>query len=139
VYQMPRPVVYRCVGRLVDAGLVEPVAIEPGEGGPQRTVMRVTPAGRGVLRSWLRRPVGHVRDLRTALLAKLVLLDRSGSDPAPLLGAQRTQLVPIVAALASQTEQARDFDKTVIAWRYHIARAALDFLDDIDQRRATTS
>lgn len=132
VYQIPRPVVYRCIGRLVEAGLVEPVGVEQGAGGPQRTVMRATTQGRRVLRSWLRRPVRHVRDLRTTLLSKLVLLDRTGADRRPLLGAQRKVLVPIVDALASQYAQAEDFDQTLVAWRYHGAEAALRFLDDLD-------
>jgi PadR family transcriptional regulator AphA len=133
VYEIPRPVVYRSISRLVDAGLVEPRGVEHGSGGPQRTVVGVTARGRRELRSWLRQPVGHVRDLRTELLAKLALLERLGSDPGPLLAAQRRVLTPIVDALTEQKGQARNFDRTIIAWRYQVAQAAIRFLDDVDR------
>jgi PadR family transcriptional regulator AphA len=133
VYEIPRPVVYRSISRLMEAGLVEPQGVEHGSGGPQRTVVGVTPRGRRELRTWLRQPVGHVRDLRTELLAKLALLERLGSDPGPLLAAQRQVLTPIVDALTAQQEEARHFDRTIVAWRYQVARAALRFLDDVDR------
>jgi PadR family transcriptional regulator AphA len=131
VYEIPRPVVYRAMGRLVDTGLVEPVRVEHGAGGPQRTVVRITPRGRRALRRWLKEPVGHIRDLRTELLAKLALLARASSDPGPLLAAQRRILEPIVTALGEQKASARDFDKTILAWRYQVAQAAIRFLDDL--------
>jgi PadR family transcriptional regulator AphA len=133
VYEIPRPVVYRSISRLIEAGLVEPRGVEHGVGGPQRTVVGITPRGRRELRSWLRRPVGHVRDLRTELLAKLALLERLGSDPGPLLAAQRQVLTHIVDALREQQEEARNFERTIIAWRYQVAQAAIRFLDDVDQ------
>ena len=137
VYVIPRPVVYRSIGRLAEAGLVQPQGVERGQGGPQRTVFRITPRGRRVLRSWLSRPVEHVRDLRTEFLAKLALLERLGSDPGPLLAAQRRVLTPIVDALTEQKLQARNFDRTIIAWRYQVAQAAIRFLDDVDRPDST--
>ena len=47
-----------------------------------------TPRGRQALRRWLARPTEHVRDLRSELLIKLLLLERSGTDETPLLRAQ---------------------------------------------------
>jgi PadR family transcriptional regulator AphA len=132
VYEIPRPVVYRSIGRLVEAGLVQPRGVERGQGGPQRTVLRVTPRGRRVLRVWLGRPVEHVRDLRTEFLAKLALLERIDGDPGPLLAAQRRVLEPIVDALADQQQTVRNFDRTILAWRYQAAQAAIRFLDDLD-------
>jgi PadR family transcriptional regulator AphA len=133
VFEIPRPVVYRAIGRLVEAGLVEPQRVEQGEGGPPRTVVRITSRGRRVLRRWLDQPVRHVRDLRTELLAKLALIERAGGDRRSLLGAQRRVLEPIVAALAEQRHAAHDFDKTILAWRYQVAQAAIRFLDDLEQ------
>ena len=133
VYVIPRPVVYRSIGRLAEAGLVQPQGVERGQGGPQRTVFRITPRGRRVLRSWLSRPVEHVRDLRTEFLAKLALLERMDADPGPLLVAQRRVLEPIVAALAEQQRTVRGFDRTVLAWRYQAAQAAIRFLDDLHE------
>ncbi len=132
VYEMPRPVVYRAMSRLMDAGLVQPQRVEPGQGGPQRTVVRVTARGRRVLQRWLNEPVEHIRDLRTELLAKLALMARAGSDPGRLLVAQRQVLQPIVAALAEQKQSAQDFERTILAWRYQVAQAAIRFLDELE-------
>jgi PadR family transcriptional regulator AphA len=132
VYEIPRPVVYRALGRLMDAGLVQPQRVEHGAGGPQRTVVRVTARGRRALRQWLNEPVSHIRDLRTELLAKLALLARAGSDPGPLLAAQRRALEPIVAALAQQRQSAAGFETIILLWRYEVAQAAVRFLDDLE-------
>lgn len=128
VYEVPRPLVYRAVDRLVEAGLARPLRVEAGEHGPPRTVVMATPRGRRATRAWLSTPAEHVRDIRTELLAKLAFLDRLGKDPRPLLEAQRQVLEPIVAALAQLSEQADGFDKTVTLWRYETAVAALRFV-----------
>src|SRR5690349_15813936 len=80
IWHIPRPVVYRSLGRLLEAGLITPAAVESGRG-PQRTVYTVTAPGRQAAARWLDTPVEHVRDVRTQLLLKLALLDRAGRDP----------------------------------------------------------
>ena len=45
IWHIPRPVVYRSLGRLLDAGLITPTAIESGRG-PQRTIYTATAQGR---------------------------------------------------------------------------------------------
>ena len=47
IWRIPRPVVYRAIGRLLDAGLITPESVEPGLG-PQRTIYTVTARGRFV-------------------------------------------------------------------------------------------
>ncbi len=128
VYEVPRPLVYRAVDKLVEAGLANPVRVEAGDHGPPRTVVTATTSGRRAARTWLGVPAEHVRDIRTELLVKLALLERSGKDPKPLLKAQRRVLEPIVAALAQLSEEAQGFDKTVTRWRYETALAALRFV-----------
>ena len=44
VWQIPKAVVYRAIGRLLDAELIVPEVTEPGLG-PQRTVYAATPGG----------------------------------------------------------------------------------------------
>ncbi len=73
---IPRPVIYRAIGRLEQAGLVTPQAVEAGRG-PQRTIYSATAAGRKAAANWLDTPVEHVRDVRSQLLIKLALLDRA--------------------------------------------------------------
>ena len=130
VWQIPKAVVYRAIGRLLEAGLIAPGGTEPGLG-PQRTVYTATDAGRDAAGRWLHAPVEHVRQIRSELLLKLALLDRAGEDPAALIQAQRAVLEPIVAAIETRRAHSAGFDATLLAWRRANAVAALDFLDAI--------
>jgi DNA-binding PadR family transcriptional regulator len=130
VWQVQKAVVYRAIGRLLDAELIAPEVTEPGLG-PQRTVYAATPRGHEAARQWLRTPVEHVREIRSQLLLKLALLDRRGQDPSDLLRAQRAVLEPIAAAIEASQAQSTGFDATLLAWRRANAVATLDFLDRI--------
>lgn len=135
VWHLPRPMVYRALGRLEPAGLVTPSSVE-SESGPQRTVYTLTPAGRRAVDDWLRRPVEHVREFRSVLLVKLALLDRRGVDPGVLLRAQREMLEPIVDALARERDGGEGFGAVLAAWRHANAEAALGFVVELlDGRR----
>ena len=135
VWQIPKAVVYRAIGRLLDADLIAPEGTEPGQG-PQRTVYTATQAGLAAAARWLRTPVEHVRDIRSHLLIKLALLDRTGDDPAGLLDAQRAVLEPIAAAIEARHAASDGFDATLLAWRRATAVAALDFIDRIRPARS---
>ncbi|HET9692274.1 MAG TPA: PadR family transcriptional regulator [Acidimicrobiales bacterium] len=128
-YQVARSAVYRAIDRLVDDGLVHPVGEEPGARAPARTIVAPTAAGRAADAAWIEAPVAHVRDVRTAVLVKLALLDRRGADPATLVAAQRDALGPLVERLAARAEAASGFERTLALWRVTSARAALAFLD----------
>jgi DNA-binding PadR family transcriptional regulator len=132
IWQIPKAIIYRAIGRLLEAGLVVPEGTRPGMG-PQRTVYAATPNGREAAQRWLRTPVAHVRDIRSHLLLKLALLDRAGDDPAGLLRGQRAVLEPIAEAIEAQRAQSGGFDATLLAWRRATATAALDFLDTITE------
>jgi DNA-binding PadR family transcriptional regulator len=130
VWQIPKAVVYRAIGRLLAAGLIVPEGTEPGLG-PQRTVYAATDDGLAAARRWLHEPVEHVREIRSALLLKLALLDRAGEGPADLLAAQRSVLEPLVGAIESRRAGSQGFDATLLAWRRATAVAALEFIDII--------
>ena len=132
VWQVPKAIVYRAIGRLLDAGLVVPESTEQGLG-PQRTIYAATPPGSEAARRWLHTPVEHVRDIRSHLLLKLALLDRIGGDPADLLRGQRAVLEPIAEAIEDQRAGSGGFDATLLAWRRATAVAALGFLDTITE------
>jgi len=138
IWRIPRPVVYRAIGRLLDAGLVIPVSVEPGLG-PQKTIYTVTPQGGEAARGWLDTPVEHVRDIRSHLLIKLALLYRAGSDPADLLRRQRAALDPIAQAIEAKQADLDGFDAILLAWRRATAVAALAFIDDITARQASSA
>jgi DNA-binding PadR family transcriptional regulator len=130
IWQIPRPVVYRSISRLLDAGLLTQDAVESGRG-PRRTVYAVTPQGRRLAAEWLDTPVGHVRDVRSHLLLKLALLDRAGKDPSDLLRRQRAALEPIAQAIQAERPGRDGFDATLLAWRRATTAATLSFLDDV--------
>ena len=123
-----RPLVYRALDRLVEAGLAVPKQTEPGDSGPQRVIHRVTPGGRRLLRRWLDEPVRHVREIRIEFQLKLVLLDRSGLTPLPLIAAQQEVLAPTLAALDSLVEDTPDH---VELWRQYNAQAAAAYLEHL--------
>jgi DNA-binding PadR family transcriptional regulator len=132
IWHIPRPIIYRSIGRLVEASLLTPDAVESGRG-PQRTVYTATPLGRHAVESWLDTPVEHVRDVRSHLLVKLALLDRLGQDPSSLLRRQKATLTPIAHAITAQRPERQGFDATLLAWRRATASATLTFLDDITE------
>lgn len=127
VLTVRRPLVYRALGRLVDARFAEPHHTEPGLAGPNRTVHRLTRRGRTAVRSWLQRPVDHVRDLRIEFLVKLRLLQRAGRDATELVAAQRDALADTLDRLALVDEDSDEVD----LWRHHNAVAVSAFLDQI--------
>jgi DNA-binding PadR family transcriptional regulator len=130
VWQVPRPVVYRALGRLAAADLISAEGIEPGQG-PQRTIYAATRAGRDAAAAWLQTPVQHVRDVRSQLLMKLALLHRAGTDPADLLRRQQAMLAPIAQAIRDSPGEPEGFEATLLAWRRANAEAAISFLADI--------
>jgi PadR family transcriptional regulator AphA len=133
VWRIPRAVVYRELGRLTEADLVEEVGVETGGPGPDRTVVRITSAGRTLLRRWLHQPVQRPRDARSALLLKLAMLYRSGGDPSPLIAAQQKVFAERVETLRAEANVADqgDFERTLALWRLSSTQAVLDFLDQI--------
>ena len=91
-WRLGRPLVYRALDRLEEAGYIERRRTEPGDAAPPRTVYGATRKGRAALKRWLHEPVQRLRDVRSALLLKLVLIDRLGLDRAPLVEAQQGSL-----------------------------------------------
>ena len=136
VWRVPKPVVYRALQRLEQLALIEPAGQEPTSLGPVRSLVAITPAGRAAAAAWLARPVAHARDVRSELLVKLALLDRAGEPAAPLLDAQRRQLLPIAAALGDRLAEATGFERTLALWRYETVHATLRFLDAAIPARA---
>jgi DNA-binding PadR family transcriptional regulator len=123
VWSASRPLTYRAIDQLAADGLIEPIRTEPGHG-PQRTVHEVTAAGRAELQAWLQRPVPRFRDVRAVLLAKLLLLERSGRSTRRLLAAQRKVFAPLLAEARAQPPS-----DAVARWRRAQAEAIADFLD----------
>lgn len=127
VWTVPRPLVYRALGRLEAQGLVAAKGEEPGDPGPPRTVYKSTAKGRKAVAHWLETPVTHLREVRSAFLAKMILMQRSGSDPRPLVTAQREAFAPVFDGLQVQFEEERG--DVVAAWRYESSQAVARLLE----------
>jgi DNA-binding PadR family transcriptional regulator len=134
VWRVPKPVIYRALQRLEQLGLVRTAEQQATSQGPVRSLIDATPAGRQAADAWLSRPVSHNRDVRSELLVKLALLDRAGTDPQPLLVAQREHLAPLADALRTRLDEAAGFDRTLVLWRYETVSATIRFLDSLRAR-----
>jgi DNA-binding PadR family transcriptional regulator len=131
VWSTSGPLVYRAISSLQDAGLLLVVGTAGGQG-PNRVLLEATPAGREAVGAWLLEPVEHVRDVRTALLVKVLLLGRRGTDAVPLIRDQRDRLRPVATALVEQAATASGADRPVAVGRAINADAVMRFLDAID-------
>jgi len=82
-----RSQVYAILPRLVEQGLATARAVEQKER-PDKTVYRLTRAGRDALDTWLAEPVEH--DNRGHFLLKLFLSEHVRADVRPLIEERRT-------------------------------------------------
>ncbi|MBV9582962.1 MAG: PadR family transcriptional regulator [Chloroflexi bacterium] len=138
VWSVPTPVVYRAVNRLRDEGLVEAIGEERSDAGPPRTLLAITPVGRRQLQAWLRSPVVHLREVRSALMLKLALLARLRKPAEPLVTAQLWTFVPIMRGLearvaAADSEGEGSFEATLARWRLENGRAIMRFLEELQK------
>ena len=133
IWTLPRPLVYRALETLQGFDLVRPRRTEPGNG-PKRTILVTTGRGKRMVAEWLQAPVEHVRDARSLLMLKLVYLDRSGVDPAPLLRTQRVVLKEVEKALRRREREAEGFEHTLNLWRLESTRALIRFVDAVSKR-----
>jgi PadR family transcriptional regulator AphA len=133
VWAMGRPLIYRALDALVNRELIEPAGSEPGARGPRRELYRATTLGRKELARWLGEPVDHVRDVRSLLLLKLVLLDRAGLDRRPLLEAQRRQTVLAVETLEARLRHSTGTgtENILVRFRLETTRSVVLFIDGL--------
>jgi DNA-binding PadR family transcriptional regulator len=128
IWTVTRPLVYRSLATLLDAGLIETCGEEPGRGGPRRTIVRPTRAGRAVLRRWLAAPVDHVRDVRTALLLKVAFLVRAGEPATGLVRRQLDALAPVFESVHARVPRDGGVEAVLVRWRREQTLAVQRFL-----------
>ena len=124
IWSLSRSLTYRAIDQLVDRRLVSRRGTGAGRG-RERSLLRATAAGRRTAKVWLASPVEHLRDVRSELLLKLALRERSGLSKDELLRAQRDRFA---SGIESLTAHADDGD-AVARWRAESARAVRRFLD----------
>jgi PadR family transcriptional regulator AphA len=132
VWAISKPIVYHGLDRLEYAGLIRTAGLERGRRGPHRIVFAATTRGRRELDAWLAEPVDHVRDLRSVFLLKVVLSERAGLDPEPLLLAQRATLLPFIGWLEARLDDGSaevPGEATALAFRLEATSAIVRFID----------
>ena len=139
VWQVSKPTVYGAMSRLERLGLVQMAGEQRTSQGPARSLITATRAGRMTARAWLRKPVRHVRDVRSELMMKLALLDRAGGDPVDLLRGQRAEFAPLAAALANRVHATTGIEHTLALSRHKAMSATMQFLDDVTRRAELAS
>ena len=128
VWSVPKAVVYRALQRLEAFGLIRTAGEQRTSQGPVRSLYQATPVGEAAAAAWLGTPVAHPRDVRSELMVKLALLDRSGTDSRDLLRAQLARLLPVAAALEDRLRATTGFEHTLVLWRHGAMAATLRFL-----------
>jgi DNA-binding PadR family transcriptional regulator len=128
VWSVKRALVYRGIEVLSAWSLVEAVGTADGLRGPNRTIMRVTEAGRRTVAEWLAEPVVHVRDARSLLLLKLLFQTRSKLDFRPLLREQAQVLARLEAALEEQVASNQEPEAMMASFRLEMTRAVSRFV-----------
>lgn len=131
VWSVPKAVVYRALQRLEVLGLIRTVGEQRTSQGPVRSLYQATAAGEAAAAAWLGTPVQHPRDVRSELMVKLALLDRSGTDSRDLLQAQLARLLPVAAALDDRLRATTGFEHTLVLWRHEAMAATLRFLQTL--------
>jgi DNA-binding PadR family transcriptional regulator len=137
IWSVPKGSVYFALERLELLGLIRTVGKERTSQGPARSLLAATPAGRAAAQAWLSTPVEHARDVRSELMMKLALLDRTGSDSRALVRAQLARLVPVAAALDDLLPATTGFEHTLILWRHGAVTATMRFLEALTAGRAS--
>ncbi|HEU0194724.1 MAG TPA: helix-turn-helix transcriptional regulator [Gaiellales bacterium] len=137
IWTVRRASVYRALETLTGRGLIAATASETSPEGPERTIYRVTRAGQMALDVWLAAPVEHVRDLRSALLLKLVFGDRIGADPTAMLMLQEQILTDRESALEARLGDVAGSGGLLIEFRLEATRAGTRFVRrQIRERRS---
>jgi len=138
IWSVPKGSVYRALRRLELLGLIRTAGKQgASKGGPDRTLLKATPAGRAAAQAWLGVPVDHARDVRSELMMKLALLDRAGTDSRVLVRAQLARLLPVAAALDERLRATTGFERTLALWRHEALAATMRFLEALIAGRAS--
>ena len=135
VWQIPKAVVYRAIGRLLDADLIAPEGTERGQG-PQRTVYTAT-AERAA-----RRPSGGCAPRSSTSATSAPTCCSSSPCSTGRATTRPTCSTPSGRSSSRSRRRSRParrasagFDATLLAWRRATAVAALDFIDRIRPAR----
>ena len=135
IWPLSRPLVYRALEILEQRELIEPARVEAGTRGPHRTVFRATPLGQGEFKRWLSVPVDYTRDMQPLFLLKLVLAERGGIMPAPIVENQRAAFSTAVESLEMQLAESSGTEYGVVWFRLESTNSVLRLIDSLGSKR----
>jgi hypothetical protein len=93
-------------------------------------VYQATGKGKKAVAQWRGEPVQHLREVRSAFLAKVLLRQRAAEPLAPLVAAQRAVFDPLFQRLADQFDDSEG-SRVVASWRYESSQAVARLLDHV--------
>ena len=131
VMRVRRPLVYRSINSLLEAKLIRPSKVEPGDQGSARTVYTATASGKRANQQWLNEVVTHPRDARIELLCKFVLRSRQGLSNTILARRQREAFSKIAIDLKKSAKQPNVGAQLVAHWRYETVNAMVRVLQSV--------
>ena len=125
VMRVRRPLVYRSLKALNDAGLIRASKTEAGDQGSERTVYRTTARGARELTGWL--------DARIELLAKFVCRSRRGLSNIELARHQREVFENIARQFDAGVDNATGAARLVAMWRHESVSSMIALLERIER------
>ena len=126
-WTLSRQLVYRAIDTLEADGLVKRAQPKDG-GGADKVIISPTAKGKSHITAWLNQPVEHLRDVRTELVVKIMLRERSGLPATTFLRQQRDALTPVLQSIESSPS-----DTPVNMWRRESASAVKRFLTRLEK------
>lgn len=126
-WTLSRQLVYRAIDTLEADGLVKRAQPKDG-GGADKVIISPTAKGKSHITAWLNQPVEHLRDVRTELVVKIMLRERSGLPATTFLQQQRDALTPVLQSIESSPS-----DTPVNMWRRESASAVKRFLTRLEK------
>lgn len=133
VMRVRRPLVYRSLKALNDAGLIRASKTEAGDQGSERTVYRTTARGAREVTEWLDGVVAHPRDARIELLAKFVCRSRRGLSNIELARHQREVFENIARQFDAGVDNATGAARLVAMWRHESVSSMIALLARIER------
>lgn len=131
IWTIQRPQVYRALEHLVNQNLAQPIRVEAGEAGPNRTLFGLTSSGHALVQDWLLQPVQQLRYGRSDLRLKIVFLLRQAQSLNPLLEAQQAVYHQTLTQLQSQLQSSSQIEQVSLLWRIEMARGGLRFVEQL--------
>lgn len=126
-WTLSRQLVYRAIDNLEIDGLVKRATPKDGGGG-DKVIVSATASGKAETKKWLNEPVRHLRDVRTELVVKIMLRERSGLSPEKFLRDQREVFAPLLHSIESAPAA-----MPVDMWRRESASAVKRFLTRLEK------